>query len=150
MASTFTNLLYHIVFSTKQRKPLISVELRPELYKYISGIIRAEGGKLLEIGGVSDHVHIVTKLKATHAIAHVVQLIKANSSKWINERPDRPHAFAWQTGYAAFSVSESQVESVRKYVRNQETHHKRRSFQDELLALLRKHKIEFDERYVWG
>ena len=149
MAGTFTNLLYHIIFSTKQRRNLITSALQPELYAYIGGIIRADGGTLLEIGGTSDHIHIVARFKADLSVAHMMQLIKANSSKWANERPGQGTRFAWQTGYAAFTVSESQLTAVRSYVKNQEEHHRKLSFQEELLTLLRKHRIEFDERYVW-
>ena len=149
MAGTFTNLLYHIVFSTKLRQPLIVTTLQEELYKYMGGIIRGEGGTLLEIGGMPDHVHLLTRFKADKSVSHMLQLIKANSSKWANERPEQNSRFAWQTGYAAFSVSESQVGVVRDYVRRQEEHHRRSSFQKELLVLLEKHEIEYDERYLW-
>ena len=148
MASTFTHLVYHVVFSTKHRDPLITATLRDELYKYIGGIIRGEGGKLLEIGGVTDHVHIVAKSKADVSVARLLRLIKANSSKWANERPKRNGRFGWQTGYAAFSISESQISKVRAYVRNQERHHRRLSFKDELVVLLRKHGIDYDDRYL--
>jgi len=150
MPSSFTNLVYHVVFSTKNRKPLIHGDLREQLYKYIGGIIRNKRGALLEIGGISDHVHLVAKFRADVSVAQMLQHIKANSSKWANEQPKRPARFAWQTGYSAFSVSESQIEKVRTYVRNQERHHRRVSFQDEFRALLRKHGIEFDETYLWS
>ncbi len=149
MASTYTNLLYHIVFSTKQRRPLIGRELQGELYKYIGGIIRAEGGALLEVGGMPDHIHLVAKFKADASVPAMLRIIKANSSKWVNEHKSRTGPrFAWQTGYAAFSVSESQLDSVRAYVRNQARHHAKHSFKDELVALLRRHAIEFDSRYL--
>ena len=149
MAGTFTNLLYHIVFSTKHRQPLITSSLQDELYKYMGGIIRGEGGTLLEIGGVPDHVHLVTRFKADTSVSRMLQLLKANLSKWANERSDQSSRFSWQTGYAAFSVSESQVVAVREYVRRQEEHHRRRTFQEEFIALLRKHEIEWDERFIW-
>lgn len=148
MAGTFTNLLYHIVFSTKHRKPLIQPSLRDELYKYIGGIIREQKGTLLEIGGIPDHIHLVTKLRADSSLAEMLRLIKCNSSKWANDPPDRTAEFNWQTGYAAFTVSESQLAAVRDYVRNQEEHHHRRTFQEEFLELLKKHGIEYDERFV--
>jgi len=149
MANTFTNLLYHIVFSTKHRKPLIDESLRNELYPYIGGIIRGERGILLEIGGIADHIHIVAKLKADSSVADIVRLVKANSSKWSNQRLKRKSTFGWQTGYAAFTVSESQLAAVRSYVRNQERHHRKLTFQQEYVALLRKHGIEFDPQYLW-
>jgi REP-associated tyrosine transposase len=150
MAGTFTNLLYHVVFSTKDRVPMIHKDVQERLYEYMGGIIRGEGGVLLEIGGVADHVHLLTKLKADTAIAVLLRLLKSNSSGWVNDNRLVPGRFAWQTGYAAFSVSESQVEAVRRYIRNQEAHHAKVSFKDELIALLKKHRIEYDERYILG
>ncbi|PHS03296.1 MAG: transposase [Blastopirellula sp.] len=149
MATTYTNLLYHIVFSTKHREPLITKGLQAELYKYIGGIVRDEGGSLKKNGGMPDHVHLVVRFKANDSISHLMQRIKGNSSKWVNDHVDQKTKFAWQKGYAAFSVSESQLPVVLKYVQGQGEHHQERSFKDEFLALLRKHKIEFDERYVW-
>lgn len=148
MAGSFTNLLYHLVFSTKQRQPLITPELKPELHKYIGGIIRGERGVLLEIGGIDDHVHILAKFRADASAAEMLRLIKANSSKWVNERPDRKERFEWQSGYSAFSLSESQVDPVRRYITGQEAHHRKMSFRDELIGLLKKHGIAYDERYL--
>jgi putative transposase len=113
MSSTLTNLLYHIVFSTKNREPIITKPIRAELYKYIGGIIRGEGGKLLEIGGMPDHVHLVVRFKAEPSVATMVKIIKSKSSKWLNEQPKRPGRFEWQRGYAAFTVSASQLDAVR-------------------------------------
>src|ERR1044071_7010645 len=150
MASTFTNLLFHIVFSTKTRIPAIHEGLREPLYEYIGGIIRGEGGVLLEIGGVPDHVHLLAKIKADTAISVIVGRIKGGSSKWQNQKSHRADRFEWQTGYGAFSVSESQASKVRKYIQTQEAHHRRVSFKDELITLLKKHGIEYDERYLLG
>jgi putative transposase len=148
MPNTYTNLLFHIVYSTKYRKPLIQPSWQDELYGYMGGIIRAEKGILLVAGGIEDHVHLLAKLPPTIAVSDMLRLIKANSSKWANERPDVSY-FEWQAGYGAFSVSESNVPSVRKYIDSQEEHHRKQSFRDEYLALLRRHNIEFDERYVF-
>jgi len=148
MPNTYTNLLFHIVYSTKYRKPLIKPSWQDELYGYMGGIIRAEKGILLVAGGIEDHVHLLAKLPPTIAVSDMLRLIKANSSKWAYGRPDVPY-FEWQAGYAAFSVSESNVPSVRKYIGSQEEHHRKQSFRDEYLALLRRHNIEFDERYVF-
>ncbi|PHR97630.1 MAG: transposase [Blastopirellula sp.] len=148
MPNTYTNLLYHIVFSTKHRASLITDSLQDELYKYIGGIIREHGGTLLEIGGMPDHVHLVVRFKADKPISHLMQLIKGNSSKWVTEQKKQTVRFSWQEGYAAFSVSESQLPAVLKYVSNQEEHHRKTSFRDEFLALLRKHAIKYDERYI--
>src|SRR5678809_303046 len=119
MAGTYTNLLFHIVFSTRDREPLIASELRSKLFDYIGGIIRNEGGVLLEIGAVEDHIHLMVNLKAEQSVAEIVRLIKANSSKWLNEKP-REVRFEWQAGYGAFTVSESQMPKVRKYILSQE------------------------------
>jgi REP element-mobilizing transposase RayT len=147
MANTFTSLTYHIVFSTKFRRALIGDEIATELYKYIAGIIREHASQPLEINGVEDHIHILTGIAPTIAVSDMVRLIKSNSSKWLNEN----HAgrFGWRTGYAAFTVSQSQQNAVRTYVLNQREHHQTMTFREEYLAFLRKHQIEFDEKYVF-
>jgi len=148
MASTLTNLLYHLVFSTKDRLPLITADIREPLYKYIAGIIRNQGGTLIEIGGMPDHVHCLARLPANKAVSDMLRAIKSDSSGWVNrERPkDR---FAWQAGYGAFTVSQSQAEVVQKYIQRQEEHHRVRSFKEEVLEMLEKHGVEYDERYLW-
>jgi len=143
MARTYTKLVYHIVFSTKERVPLITEEVRDRLYEYLGGVTRGEKGSLLEIGGVADHVHLLARFGAAIAVSDMVQRIKGNSSHWLNQRPES--RFAWQNGYGAFTVSESQVTTVRKYIQRQEEHHSRLSFKDELISLPRKHRIDFDE-----
>jgi putative transposase len=148
MANTF--LLYHVVFSTKDRMPVIHGEMRERLYEYMGGIVRGERGVLLEIGGVPDHVHLLTKLKSDMAVAEMVRLVKSNSSKWWNELDGTKDRFEWQTGYGAFTVSESQVRRVRSYIQTQESHHAKVSFRDELITLLKKHGIEYDEKYLLG
>lgn len=149
MANTYTNLLFHIIFSTKNRAAYIGEDIREPLYQYVGGVIRGEGGTLLEIGGVADHVHLLARFKAAISVATMVRRIKTSSSKWMNQRPGIDFKFAWQAGYGAFSVSESQVDPVRRYIQNQAEHHKRRTFKDELREILSKHDIEFDERYLW-
>jgi putative transposase len=148
MSDTFTNLLVHIVFSTKHRAPLIQEPLQERLYEYLGGILRQKGGILLEIGGMPDHVHLLARIKADCSVAEIVGTIKSCSSKWVNPTFPQFEDFKWQVGYAAFSVSESQVSAVRRYIRNQAEHHAHLSFKDELIALLRKHGIEFEERYL--
>jgi putative transposase len=150
MANTLTNLLYHIVFSTKDREPLIQATFRDEFEKYIAGIVRNEGGIVLGIGGMPDHLHLVAKFRPDRSVAEMARLIKANSSKWVNENHGNPGRFVWQSGYAAFSVSQSQLNGLLAYVANQDAHHHVRSFQDEYREFLIKHGIEFDERYLWG
>ena len=150
MAGTYTNLLFHLVFSTKERTPLITEAVEGELDGYIGGIIRGEGGALLEIGGMPDHVHILARFKADASVSAMVRKIKSMSSKWMNERPDARERFEWQGGYGAFSVSESRVPAVRRYLRSQKEHHKKISFRDELIALFKAHGIQYDERYLLG
>ena len=147
--STFTNLLFHIIYSTKYRKPTIRSEWQDDLYGYIGGSVRDQKGALLKIGGVEDHVHMLAKLSPTIAISDVLRKIKSNSSRWINERPDVNRKFEWQSGYAAFSVSESQMPSVAEYIANQAEHHRKKTFEEEFLAILNKHNIEFDMQYVF-
>jgi putative transposase len=149
MPNTYTNLLYHIIFSTKNREPTIEASWKDELHRYIAGIIRAEGGVSIEINGIPDHVHILAKLKPAKSVAEILKLIKSNSSKWVNDEKVRGRSFHWQVGYAAFSVSESQVEAVRRYIRNQEEHHRKQSFQEELIALLERHGVQYDPKYLW-
>jgi len=148
MASTLTNLLYHVVFSTKERRELIDATLQPRLCEYIGGIIRSERGRALAIGGTKDHMHILAAFPPTATVSNMLQHIKGNSSKWIHDACHNA-VFAWQNGYAAFSVSESAVASVTRYIAQQAEHHKRRNFMDELRTILKKNNISFDERYIW-
>ncbi len=147
--STYTSLTYHIIFSTKYRKPRIDAALRNELYPYIGGIIRGEKGRLIEIGGIADHLHILAGFHPTIAVSEMLQHVKGSSSKWINGEKKTRERFEWQAGYGAFTVSQSQVSTVRNYIQRQEEHHKKLSFQDEFLALLKRHNIEYDPRYVF-
>jgi REP element-mobilizing transposase RayT len=150
MGHTSTNLLVHLIFSTKQRAPCITTEIESDLHAYLGGIIREIGGVALAINGTTDHVHILTRVPAKRSIADLVcGLTKTNSSRWIHERWPEHLEFAWQTGYGAFTVSESGVDGVRDYISRQKEHHKNRSFQEEFLTFLRKNKITFDERYLW-
>ena len=146
MPSTFTNLLFHVIFSTKDRKQFIAPEWQDELYAYIGGIVRNLGGTQLAAGGIADHVHLLQKLRPATALSDALAKIKANSSKWINDEKFPDRRFAWQEGYAAFSVSESAVDDVRSYIANQEEHHRRMSFRDEMIAFFAKHGIEYDPR----
>ena len=147
MSRTFTNLLTHVVFSTKDRMPLIRAELRTELFAYLGGLTRELNGKAYGINGTTDHVHMLVSLPATVAIADALRFIKSNSSGWVREKWKK--TFAWQLGYGAFSVSKSNVPDVLKYIANQERHHRRVAFKDEFIDFLRKHEIDYDERYIW-
>lgn len=149
MAKSYTNLLYHIVFSTKNRQPIITDELKPRLYEYIGGTIRSQGGIALGINGVSDHVHLLAKLRPDKAVSAALRDLKANSSGWMHNVFPNLRDFSWQNGYGAFTVSTSQVKSVLDYIAKQELHHAERSFRDEFISLLRKNGVEFDERYLF-
>jgi len=147
MASTLTSLLYHVVFSTKGRRPFIDADLSERLYQYIAGIARANSALVIEINGVPDHVHILLKLRPSASLAHIVQMIKAGSSKWMREEVQM-RTFSWQGGYAGFTVSESVLERVRAYVQRQKEHHAQHSFEDELRLFVEKHRIKYDEKYL--
>ncbi len=149
MASTFTNLLYQIVYSTKYRQPTIAVEWQPDLYDYIGGLIRERDGINLQIGGMPDHIHVFAKLSPKLAIMDVLRDIKALSCKWVNDRGLLTERFEWQVGYGAFSVSHSNVDTLRNYIQNQAKHHERKSFKAEFLQLLKRHGIDFDLTYVF-
>jgi REP element-mobilizing transposase RayT len=149
MGNTYANLLYHAVFSTKDREPLIDERWQDDLYAYMGGIVRGSRGTLLKSGGVADHVHLLLKLPASVAIADMLRLVKANSSNWVRDSKLVIGKFAWQAGYGAFTVSKSQVPDVERYIQNQAAHRRGRSFQEEFLALLERHGIEYDPRYLW-
>ena len=149
MAHTYTQLYYHLVFSTKNRRPWITDDLAVRLYPYLGGAIRNEGGTALAINGMPDHIHILARLRQDKALSDLLRDIKANSSGWVHREFPMLRDFAWQGGYAAFTVSASQIERVRQYIETQKEHHRQRNFHDELLALLKAHGIEFDAEHVW-
>lgn len=149
MPSSYTDLLTHLVFSTKLRENIISPELQPRLYAYIGGIAKNSKCSLLAAGGMPDHIHLLIARHPTIAEAEAARLVKANSSKWIHETYSDLQHFAWQTGYGAFSFGRSQIPDLERYIANQAEHHKRFSFQDEYRTMLRQHNIEYDERYIW-
>jgi len=148
MSDSYTNLLYHIVFSTKDRRPLITLEIEQQLYDYIGGIIRGLGGICLELNGTEDHVHLLAKLRPDCALSDVLRELKANATVWMHEVFPELKDFSWQRGYGAFTVSHSHVEQVRQYVRRQKQHHQKVSFRDEFIQFLKANGIEYDERYV--
>ena len=149
MAHTLTNLLTHVVFSTSGRAPLLADAMRPGVHAYIGGILREMHAVPIAIGGTVDHVHLLTRLPADLSVADCLRVVKANSSRWVKEQWPERRLFAWQGGYGAFSVSESSRGEVIRYIQDQALHHQRISYQDEFLALLKKHDLEFDERYLW-
>jgi putative transposase len=148
MASTYTSLTYHIIFGTKYRKPMLTDALRQPIWNYISGVIAKKQGQLIEIGGIEDHVHILTSCSPSIALSEFIRDIKANSSKWLHEEQNSPD-FQWQTGYGAFTVSHSQQNVGRRYLKNQADHHQRHSFEDEYRQLLQRHQISFEEKYLF-
>jgi putative transposase len=147
MSHTCGNILLHLIFSTQNRLPLIKPGFRNDLFAYLGGIIREMNATALIINGTADHVHVLLRARPAHAPAEIARVVKTNSSRWIRERfPE----FAWQTGYGVFSVSETNLPAVTKYIASQEEHHKRHSFQDEFRTFLAKNKIAVDEKYLWG
>jgi putative transposase len=150
VAHTYTNIVIHALFSTKDRRPWINVEMRRELFPYMGGIVNRLGGKSLLVNGVADHVHMLLNQGPDLPLAELVGKVKANSSGWIKKRWPVRSEFAWQPGYAAFSVSSSRVEEVKKYIAAQEEHHRKVSFHEEVLAFLQRNGISYDPRYVFG
>jgi REP element-mobilizing transposase RayT len=147
MPGTYSQLLLHIVFSTKGRTPWISGEVAERLYPYIGGIVRAEKGVLYDIGGVADHVHMYLRWRPDGSVSDLMRTVKARSSKWMHDTFPDLAAFAWQEGYGVFSVSKSQEKAVKKSIAGQAEHHKQEDFKSELL---RAHGVEFDEKYVFA
>lgn len=149
MAHSFIINLMHCTFSTKERFPFIDAELESRLWPYIGGIARENKMKALAIGGTNNHVHALLSLPATMSFAKAVQLIKGGSSKWIHDTLTKYKKFEWQEGYGAFSVSASQARRTIAYINNQKEHHRKRTFEEEFLALLEKHGVDHDRRYVF-
>jgi REP element-mobilizing transposase RayT len=149
MPGTYSQLLYHIVFSTKGRAPWITTDVAKRLYPYIGGIIKAENGMLYEIGGVEDHVHLYLRWRCDGAVSDLMRTVKSRSSKWVHDEFPKLGAFKWQEGYSVFSVSKSQEAAVKIYISGQVEHHKKVDFKSELLRLLRAHGVEFDEKFVF-
>jgi len=147
MSHSYAQNHIHLVFSTKNRLKLISQELQPRLWAYVAAICKNQGMLAFAVGGMADHIHILFRLQPTITLARAVTLIKSNSSKWLREKGTK---FSWQEGYGAFSVSSSNVDAVIRYIDNQEAHHRKFSFEQEFITLLRKQRIEFDARHVFG
>jgi REP element-mobilizing transposase RayT len=148
MPHTYVSDPVHCVFSTKGRRQLVAAEIQPPLWAFIGGIARKNGFKALVVGGTADHVHVLLSLAAVVPLAKAVQLIKGASSHWMNEKHGK--GFAWQEGYGAFSVGVSQKPHTVAYIQGQAEHHRKRSFEEEFLAFLKKHDIEYDPKHVWG
>ena len=148
MSQSFTNLIYHIVFSTKDRRPLITPDYEPRLYEYIGGIIKGTDGISLGINGAEDHVHVLAKLRPDRALSDVLRDLKSNASGWMHDLFPEVRDFSWQRGYGAFTVSQSNVEDVRRYLQRQKEHHQKFSSRDEFSQLLDLNGIEYDKRYI--
>jgi REP element-mobilizing transposase RayT len=148
LPSTHLCLHYHLVFSTKGRRPLIESHWRAPLHAYLGGIVRSLGGVPQAVGGTADHVHLLVGLHATHRLADILREVKGGSSEWMRGEVGA-REFGWQEGYGAFTVSRSHLIEVSRYIADQEEHHRKRTFQEEYLALLAEHEIEYDERYLW-
>jgi len=149
MAGTFTFLGTHFVFSTKNRTPQIFNDINDRLYAYIGGIIKELGGILIEINAMPEHIHFYAYMPKTLSVSKFMEIVKANSSKWVHTTFPAKKDFGWQDGYGAFSVSKSSEKNVIQYIRDQQHHHKKRSFQEEFIDMLNKHGIEYDEKYIW-
>ncbi|MEK7951903.1 IS200/IS605 family transposase [Luteolibacter soli] len=150
MPQSLSRILIHLVFSTKNREPALSTALQAELHPYLAGTLDSMDCPSLRVGGVGDHVHMLFGLSRTKTIAEVVEAVKTSSSKWIKSKDARLSSFHWQSGYAAFSVSQSDADQVVAYLANQAEHHRKRTFQEEYRLLLEKYQVPFDERYVWN
>jgi putative transposase len=149
IVGSYTSLTYHIVFGTKHRQPTIRRDVRDRLFEYVGGAVRGLKGRSIAVGGVEDHIHLLANLSPTIAISDVIREIKAGSSKWMNVLSETKSRFEWQKGYAAFTVSYSNIDSVELYVKRQEQHHTRKTFREEYIEFLRRHKIEFEDAHLF-
>jgi REP element-mobilizing transposase RayT len=150
MAHTYTNLVVHALFSTKERKRSITPELKADLHAYMGGILRNLKVRTLALNGIEDHVHLLVVLPPTLCTADLMEALKSSSTGWVRKKGGESKTFAWQGGYTAFSVSQSNIGVVKAYIENQEQHHRKMSFKEELAAFLEKHGISYDERYLLG
>jgi putative transposase len=150
MANTYASLQYHVIFSTKNRETWIHPDIEQRVWAYIGGIARKHEMIALQVGGIEDHIHALIAAPTTIAPSQIAQYLKGDSSKWIHDEFKALSGFNWQDGYAAFTVSKSNINAVREYIKTQREHHRRRTFQEEYLEFLVKNGIPFDERYVWG
>jgi len=150
MSHSYVSSFFHCVWSTHERRKTVSHDLRERFFPYMGGIARENDMKTLAIGGMDDHVHVLLSVPAVLSVAKAIQLIKGGSSKWIHDTFPSRRDFAWQEGYGAFSISVTHVRQAIQYINRQEEHHRKKTFEEEFLGLLKKHGIKYDERYVWG
>ena len=149
MSQSLSSILIHLVFSTKNREPFITPEIEPELHPYMAKIFRALKSPSLAIDGTTDHIHILFSLGRVITVADLVEEVKTESSKWIKTKGREFKNFHWQAGYGAFSIGQSNVETLKAYIRGQKKHHSRVTFQDEYRKFLKRYQVDYDERYVW-
>jgi len=149
MAQTLVRLLVHVIFSTKNREPFISPSLEPELFAYIGGILKNQNSRLLDAGGTADHVHLLISQSKNVSLSSLMKDLKKDSSFWIKTKGRQFDNFHWQDGYGAFSIGHSQIAALKKYISQQKEHHRKRTFQEELMAFLDEYGMEYDVRYLW-
>ena len=149
MANTYAQIYIQTVFIVQDRECLLQKEWREDLYKYMTGIVQNRGNKLIQVGGVADHVHLFVGLKPAESVADLMKWVKGDSSEWVNENKLLKRKFQWQAGYGAFSYAHSQLDAVCKYIQNQEEHHKKHTFMEEYLDFLTKFEVPYDERYIF-
>ena len=149
MPQSLAQILIHLIFSTKSREPFLSDDIRRELHPYMATILKGMDSSAILINSVTDHAHVLFHLSKNHALCDVIETLKKDSSKWIKTKGRAYRNFHWQSGYGAFSVSQSNVAKVVEYIENQREHHRRRTFQEEFRAFLKRYQVRYDERYVW-
>ncbi len=149
MPQSLAAVYVHLIFSTKNRQPLIQPEIEEELRRYLAGILRNLDSPMICANGTADHIHILIRLGRKHSLADIVEEIKKSSSKWIKTKGPAFRDFYWQNGYGAFSIGQSGIDGLKEYLANQKEHHRQKSFQDEFREFLDKYQLEYDERYVW-
>lgn len=150
MANTYTSLHYHLIFSTKNRIRWIVPDIEQRVWEYLGGIARRHKLTALQVGGTDDHIHALVLAPAIFSPSQIAQFLKGDSSKWIHDEFRRMRSFAWQDGYGAFAVSRSSLPEVIQYIQSQREHHRKKTFQEEYLEFLKRHEIQYDERYLWG
>ena len=149
MAQTLVSLMVHVIFSTKNREPFITPEIEPELFAYIGGILKNHESRLLDAGGTADHVHLLISQSKNLSLSSLMKDVKKDSSSWIKTKGQLFRNFHWQDGYGAFSIGKSDLPELKKYIERQKEHHRKRTFQEELIAFLDEYGIAYDERYLW-
>jgi putative transposase len=150
MAQTLVNLMVHVVFSTKNRQPMITPEVEPELYAYLGGTAKNLDSRCLAAGGTENHLHLLISQSKKVALCHLMEELKKSSSKWIKTKGSAFQTFSWQDGYGAFTIGESQVEALKLYLARQKERHKKQTFEEEFMLLLKKYHVQYDEHYLWS